>query len=265
MQQDNLNIYMLVIAGTVFSILVTITVILFYIRYQRNLATQQLKMQEAQLQHQKDLLYAVIQSQEEERKRIGQDLHDDVGAALSNLRMYVERHMTESSEKLPGISVGQHTKTSIDKIIADVRNISHNLSPASLDLYGFAAAVEELTDMIGHDANLRILIMNHAEQTLAQIEPAKGLALYRVLEELLTNTVKHAEATQIYIAFLPGDRFLKISYTDNGIGLHLPKDQKRGIGLKNIESRLSMIQAVFTMRKNSAEGFGIDITIPLND
>jgi signal transduction histidine kinase len=125
MQNTTDNIYILVILGMGGTFLLVVSFILFSIRNQNKLLRQRQHFQQAQIDHQKELLRAVIESQEAERKRIGQDLHDDVGTTVSGLRLLIEMFK-------PGDDVKAHedftqsTKTIIDKVVKDVRNISHN-------------------------------------------------------------------------------------------------------------------------------------------
>src|ERR1700748_458536 len=98
MQKVNDNIYFVVLVGMFGTFLLAFAVVFFYLVYQRKLDKQQQLTQEAQLQHQKELLYNTIASQEEERRRIGRDLHDDVGGALAGLRLGIERMMRHSND-----------------------------------------------------------------------------------------------------------------------------------------------------------------------
>lgn len=128
------NLYILIILSIVGAFSLIVSFVLIHFRNLNRLAKQEEQLQKAQLQYQIELLEAVIRSQEVERKRIGQNLHDDVGTVLSNLRITVE--MYQRSAGAPG-SLDAFTascKTIIDKVIMEVRHISHNLSPVSLDL-----------------------------------------------------------------------------------------------------------------------------------
>jgi signal transduction histidine kinase len=263
MNQDVGTIYVFVIIAMLVSLMMGLTIVIFYSRYRFRLFRQMQQAQEATLRHRQELLQAAIESEEKERKRIGKDLHDDVGTALSQMRMYIERHLEEANNEAFIQSFGRYTKSGIDRIIANVRNISHRLSPESLDMYGFLAAVEELVDIVRESSGLTIALNHDEEDKLAGTSPPQALAIYRVLEELLTNTIKHAAADQVCITLRSEYSTLEVTYSDNGRGLQHDNTHKPGIGLKNIESRLLTIQAKFQMNSPGTTGFNMSILVPL--
>jgi signal transduction histidine kinase len=263
MQATTDNIYIQMILGMSGAAILVVSFILFSIRNQNRLLRQRQQFQQAEIAHQKDLLRAVIESQEAERKRIGQDLHDDVGTSLSGLRLLIE--MFKPAQK------DQHytdflrsSKTTIDKIVKDVRHISHNLSPATLGYYGLAAAINEHCDIINQSGKLTIDVANDAEAALEQLSLPIATALYRVLEELLNNTIKHSGASRAVIAFATSSQQITIDYKDNGKGLPVSADTgRKGMGMQNIESRLLNINATFVLSTQPGQGFGININYPL--
>ena len=129
MQKVTDNIFLLVLFAMLGTFILGASSIFFFIRYQRRITQQKEAMQKAELDHSEQLLHATLLSQEEERKRIGRDLHDDVGASLSNLKMIMAQTIAASPDS-PAF------KPMIDNIITTVRNISHSLSPPGLSLFG---------------------------------------------------------------------------------------------------------------------------------
>jgi signal transduction histidine kinase len=255
------NIYILIILGMVGSFLMVGSFILLYIKNQNKILKQRQQLQFKEIEHQKELLHAIIESQETERKRIGQDLHDDVGTALSSLRLTIEMFKPGSEED----NNNKHVKLSkeiIDKVIRDVRYISHNLSPPALSYYGLAAAIEEKASFINNSGQLTITLINHAEELLKGISLPVSVALYRVLEELINNTIKHAGATQSLIKVTPANNALSITYSDNGKGMDASSIIV-GMGMQNIESRLTVINADYVIDTIAGQGFKVDINYPL--
>jgi signal transduction histidine kinase len=237
------NIYLLVLAGMGGAIFLVVAFVFLYMRNQNKLLVQRELQQQAEIEHQKSLLAAVIQSQEGERKRIGQDLHDDVGAALSNLRLTMDMVdagiiTTDSFKKF-----ASSYKQSIDHIITDVRHISHNLSPPRLSLFGLNAALEDLTDVIPR-SGIKLALDNNAADILAVLDITIATTLYRVFEELIHNTIKHAAANHIFITLSVENKLLTIDYKDDGIGLPMDDGKKiiKGMGMQNIESRFEYDQ-----------------------
>lgn len=263
MQNTTDNIYILVILGMGGTFLLVVSFILFSIRNQNKLLRQRQHFQQAQIDHQKELLRAVIDSQEAERKRIGQDLHDDVGTTVSGLRLLIEMFKPGNDVKAHE-DFTQSTKTIIDKVVKDVRNISHNLSPSTLRYYGLAAAINEHCTIINQSGKLEIALANNAEQTLEKLPLQTSTALYRVLEELLNNTIKHSGASKANINLDMVHNSLHIAYADNGKGLTADVESvKKGMGMQNIESRLLNINAAYTLAPYSGKGFSIKIECPI--
>lgn len=267
MQKDvGENIYVLVIMCTGGIALLVISFVILFIRNQNKLLKQRENLHLAAMDHQKNLLHAVIHSQEEERKRIGQDLHDEVGGSLSNLRMLINRLDNQAGEA-DGEPLGGMYKQLIDKIIDDVRNISHNLSPPGLELFGFSEALEDLKDTLTKGQDSFISITNHAVKSTDALPKHVALALIRVLQELVTNTLKHAKANYIGISIFMKNDLLSIHYTDNGIGYDVEdKKIKKGMGMQNIESRLMMVNARYSVKTTVGRGFAMFIYLdPVKD
>lgn len=248
------NIYILLLLGMTGMTLLACAVILFYIRNQKRLQRQR----EAEIRYQKELTYAVIQSQETERKRIGRDLHDDVGSALSNLKLFTVQLQSHRPE---AIELYKAFRSQVDVILDKVRSISHILSPAELEMFGLEESIEELCLTIHRTGALEVTFDNQAADGLKKLSYERALALYRVLQELFTNTVKHAGATGVSVSISRGDGLLRCTYRDNGRGLGKVR-AGNGIGMRNIESRLSMIGARYHLQDPAEGGFGIWIDIP---
>jgi signal transduction histidine kinase len=254
MQKVTDNIFLLVLFAMLGTFILAASFIFFFIRYQRRISQQREAMQKAELEHSENLLHATLLSQEEERKRIGRDLHDDVGASLSNLKMI----MQQSAETM----VGNTTyKPLIDNIITSVRNISHSLSPPGLSLFGLESTLHELFDNFNIAGNIKLVFENEMGQNLDTLGDQTALALYRVIQELLTNTIKHANASQVIVkCFLENENCILI-YQDDGKGIDTITRKKHGMGMQNIEARLRMIQANYELPV-IANGFFIKIIIP---
>jgi signal transduction histidine kinase len=261
MFSGNGNIYMFIIAGMIFSFLTGIALILFYTRYHRRLSEEQEKISKAELEHQKELLRAVIQSQEDERKRIGQDLHDDAGSVLAKLRMLFNQIKPGlvSTDEVPEY---KRINSLIDKAIDNVRNISHRLSPVTLEFFGFTDAIEELCITAHGSSGINIIIDNNAEKETDTISYLSSLHLFRIFEELITNTLKHAAARKIAIGFTSEKDNLICTYYDDGKGFSL-NEPKQGMGLHNINSRIAMLRGFYTVKSSPGNGISALISVPL--
>lgn len=252
MQKVTDNIFLLVLFAMVGTFIVAAAFIFFFLKYQRNISRQKEALQKAALEHSEQLLNATLQSQEEERKRIGQDLHDDVGASLSNLKMIMAQNENTPSDK---------HKPLIDNIIATVRNISHSLSPPGLDLFGFEFTLQELLDTFNASGSIQVHFENRADKKIDALNKKTALALYRIIQELLANTIKHAGAKNIFLNFFTENNCMVFTYRDDGKGMPESTAKKSGMGMQNIEARLKMISASFSISTGENKGFFIKILL----
>ncbi len=259
MQKVTDNIALLVIFAMSATFILAASFVFFFLRYQRRASQQKEAMQLAELEHRNQLLHTVLQSQEDERRRIGRDLHDDVGAALSNLRL-VMGSIAGSQENKPG---EQAYKPLIDNIITTVRNISHSLMPPGLELFGLEHTLHELCDAFNISGQLKLTLHNSAGAALDQLGNKASLALYRVVQELLSNTVKHAGAKEVTLTARKEGRCLILTYQDDGKGFVLGPAERSGMGMQNIESRLGMIKADY--EADTSPGNGFKMTIKLQE
>lgn len=198
------------------------------------------EFQESKIKHQQELLKTIVISQEDERKRIGEDLHDEVGNSLSQLRFIIEIFIHNKQPSLDEFTI--NCKTLIDKVINEVRNISHNLSPTGLLTYGLATTLEDSLQPIVKTGILDISICDHTEGLLNQLNLLESISIYRIIEELIQNTIKHANAKTASLTINADNFHLYFHYQDDGKGL--PKNLIEGMGSGNIRSRLSVIGAI---------------------
>lgn len=260
MQEVGDNIYLLIIIGMFGTALLVISFILINIRNRNKLLRQQRKANDAAIQHQKDLLHATITSQEEERKRIGSDLHDEVGSALSTLRIYIQK-FTEENPVANTTEFSTQSKSMIDSIITNTRNISHDLSPITGGAYSIMDALEDLCSQVNLSGKPEISLSVSREDILSQLDPNHALALYRVIRELIKNTITHAQANSIIIDITEEDGQFLILYKDDGKGM-VKTMRHKGMGMNNIESRLNMIGANYNINTAPGKGFEISIRVP---
>ncbi|MFK7923070.1 MAG: sensor histidine kinase, partial [Bacteroidia bacterium] len=203
------------------------------------------------------LLKAALEAQEAERKRIGRDLHDDIGSMIATARLFVQQTDSQSP---------QHAKLmnqADDILIETVKSlhvITQDLVPTILNQLGLVEAIDALCDTIRQNSKLELHFQ--AEPNLS-IAPQAALHLYRIVQELFNNALKHAEASRIDIQLRRTLSHLAFSFQDDGKGIHAPsKTPSSGLGLKNIESRLSLLAG--TMKITSDSGTRFEIQIPLD-
>ena len=233
--------------------LMAFSVVFFVLLYRRRVLENQLKMQELETRHQEDMLSETLKSQEEERNRLGTELHDSVGAMLSsikvNLQVAKRKHELEDLTPLLG---------HLDETISQVRGISHQMMPIILRKYGLKRAIEDLFEKV-ESPNLSLCIKNWNDPELS---PEDSLMLYRIIQELLNNSLKHSHATAISFSIQADLANTIMTYTDNGVGF--PSDmlsQSEGMGLLNIRNRAQAIGAKPHFSNAESGGATVDLVL----
>jgi signal transduction histidine kinase len=231
------NIFIVIIIATLGVLIISSAIFYLVIAYIKKTIKHKEEIQKRELEYQARLFASIVNSQEEERRNIGKELHDEVSSVLYALKLRLKSQLTaENTVNLEAI----------DKIIGITRNISHLLSPPEVELLGFHDSVKELcANFSANNSTLRIELADEAEGFIPKTNFQLSLMLYRVIQELITNTIKHAHATDIHITIQNSDTRFHILYADNGIGLSTSGKSKSSLGFKNITSRLLLINATY--------------------
>lgn len=236
----------------IFLISLSFILILVLILYFRNKAK---RLAEKQLQE-KLRFKAILEAEEKERIRIAKDLHDGLGQLLSTAKLNVAGLEDEVKEE-DKILVSNSMKL-IDEAVTEVRNISHKMMPVALMEYGLASAVEALAVRV-NESKL-VILETRFEGMDSRLDQSSEIALYRVIQEVINNAIKHSQAKNILVSLSKKNERLQLIITDDGKGFDTAQIEKStGIGWKNIYSRLSMING--NMDINSAPGKGTTINI----
>jgi two-component system, NarL family, sensor kinase len=251
-QQKELNIsnknnQLLLLSGTL--ILALLGGLLYFNR--QKLVRQKLLNDEIQKQ-QELRLKAVIASQEEERNLIAAELHDGLGQSLASVRMRLSKE-----------SIDSDTLDALDKSCVELREISHNLMPSNLMRSGIVTALHELSDRINKADKLHVRIDSDPE--IPVISSNAAIHLFRIIQELLTNIIKYADATEATIQLMADEGSYSIMVEDNGKGFDKNKLAKSsGNGWYNIQSRLTILGGTVEIDSSPGRGTVITIAIPLN-
>lgn len=193
---------------------------------------------------------------EEERQRIAQDLHDDLGAILATVSMGLESIQLI----IPKEKIVKDTLRNLSHSLERIRLLSHNLVPQTLNESGLAAAIEELLIDLNSDRLQCSFVKRGQDQDFI---PSKALILFRVVEEILTNAVKHSSADKLKVQLFIENRVLYLGIADNGKGFDTKHiNSSSSFGLSNIRSRLNLLAAVYTLESSQGKGTSYHIQIP---
>ncbi|QDA59219.1 sensor histidine kinase [Hymenobacter jejuensis] len=239
-------------------LLLSLGIVGFVVRYQRRLLQQQGEVREIREAAQQQALEAALLAQEEERRRIAADLHDGVGTTLSIVKLHL------STLNRPDLT--REATALLDQAIGEVRRISRNLLPAVLQKFGLPFALEALARTVPEDGPTRVHITQNG--TPRRLDPQQELTVYRVVQELLGNGLRHAKAANIDIMINFGVDSLSLQYIDNGVGfdpsagdVQPSPGSRTGLGLMNLRSRVALLRG--TLRHESSPGLGSQVWISL--
>jgi signal transduction histidine kinase len=255
----------IIIPLTIILVAIASGVVLLYLNFQRSLMKLELEKTAIEAKQQHELLQNSIIVEEQERKRIARDLHDDLGATISIINMNLK--LIRQKQRL-GENDSQYT-VSIDNIIDlstraidTIRSISHQLMPTQLELFGLMKTVMAVIRDVNQSGKLKAELMMNCEWPEIKWEVALGA--YRIIMELINNTIKHANASYILLTFDCENQNLVIQYEDDGIGFPDLEKNPAGLGLTNMEARAQGMHGQFKYGNGSERGIKATVTIPVD-
>ena len=247
-----------IILGTGAMMVLAVVIIIFIIIHQRKLFAKQNQINQMRIDNQQRLIKAEIDVKEREQKRIAEELHDDIGTSLSSMRFIVGQ-----VSKAPGAEDLEETLT---LTIQKVRRISNDLLPSVLDELGIGDAIRNMIhNLRSVPLEFELEVDNFDYRT---IEKDKQLALFRVVQELVNNIIKHAEAKNVKIDLSAiEEEELTIIIEDDGNGIIPERDSAKNpnsLGLKNIESRIEYVGGTINRERAPIKGTIVTIKKPLS-
>ncbi|MFH0759835.1 MAG: sensor histidine kinase [Bacteroidota bacterium] len=206
------------------------------------------------------VLSAIINTEEDERQKFAKELHDGLGPLLSSIKMAVSA-LDPGDAGPANRKILDNTGKLIDESIVTIKEISNNLSPHMLDHFGLVKAIKAFLDRIAFPNALSFKVNSNMEET--RFDPNTEVVLYRVVCELVNNTITHAGATEVNIdLYVEGDR-LTLDYYDNGKGFNAEEvmHMEAGMGYPNMQSRIKSING--TLKVVSQPNQGVCISVGL--
>ncbi|MDA3616571.1 sensor histidine kinase [Polluticaenibacter yanchengensis] len=203
-------------------------------------------------------LNAEILTLENERRRVASDLHDEVGPILSAIKLQISNIKGRDDSDIQIIEkAGSH----LNKIILNVREVSNNLMPNVLLRKGLDAAIYDFIQKFENTSKLKIEFKANENIRYSQNTEVN---IYRIVQEIVHNAVKHSQATELIIALKMEPNAITLSTQDNGIGFKQLPDAKNGLGLINLQSRSDILKAVFSSEIQRGKGTKYLFEIPID-
>ena len=252
-------IVFIVICTILILLLITFITVILY-RYQQKQNAYFKNIEDLKIKYEKDRLQSILEIQEQTFQNISREIHDNIGQILSLVRI----NMNVLSEKF-GEDNFDTTDELLGKAIRDLRNLSHNLNSNRLKEIGIVEGLRSLIIQLDKTEKYTTEFIS-PENALSFMNNDHCLILYRMVQEVIHNILKHANATHIVLEIKPkGNISYFVTITDNGKGFDMKalQGQNTGIGLQNIFSRAKLINA--TVKVNSKEGEGTSIIFEITN
>jgi two-component system, NarL family, sensor kinase len=243
--------------------LLSSVILYLYLQNRRRLHKQFTTLQQqqiVQLEKEKQMasLEYLIKGQEEERVRVAMDLHDGLGGMLSGVKLSLSQITpTDEHSKLV------NTISQLDRSINELRHIAHNMMPDALLRFGLNEALSNFCASLKHVKDINISYQSYGWK--GSIEKNKEVVLYRIAQELINNTIKHAQAKNILVQLIEDENRISLTVEDDGIG-YIAKENihAKGIGMSNIESRVQFLNGNWDIQSEKGTGTTISVEFKIN-
>ncbi|EAS19264.1 putative two-component sensor histidine kinase [Flavobacteria bacterium BBFL7] len=233
--------------------------VIFFLLSRKRITEADLEVRDTQIQAQKDVMSATIVTQEKERQRIARDLHDEISAKLNVIAMNTNMLKEESLSIAEREMLITRIETATGKTLENAREIAHNLLPPVLEKFGLCAALTEVVKSLeGNDLKINY----SCDWDKDQFDSDNQLHIYRIIQELLNNTIKYARANEVSILLNQTENDYILSYNDNGIGFQ--DNAQIGLGTSNISSRVDLLKGSYDLQTSNGNGVVYIFKFPKN-
>jgi signal transduction histidine kinase len=242
--------------------LLVLSIFLLVILHQKRMLRHQLQLGNLEAEKQREILQVTIALQETERRRLAEELHDSVGQVLSTVKLNLHRLEEKARPDGGAPDLLRATRLLTEESIQEIRRIIHNVHPPLLTDYGLVVALEDLCGKVNASGGLYVQFHCNVRQLPLPL-PAQ-VSLYRVVQELFSNTIRHAAARRVEVALEGEGNGFRLSFCDDGVGFDTERAfrESRGLGLRNLRSRVDLLGG--TLRFTSRPGEGTRVVVGLN-
>jgi two-component system NarL family sensor kinase len=255
------NILNYVFAGS--TILVLLLTFLIYRTYQQRRKLQQQRIQELETEKQLLATQSLLKGQEDERSRLAKDLHDGLGGLLSGVKLQLGAMkgnliLTEEHGR-----IFNNALIKLDESISEMRRVAHNMMPEALMKLGLQHALQDYCESLSQSQPFRIETAFYGLEN--RLEPSVEIVVYRIVQELVNNAVKHSGATTILAQVMSQDNLITITVEDNGKGFEQSQlEEIRTAGMQNIQSRVNYLRGTIDIQSSPGKGTSVHIECPVD-
>ena len=209
----------------------------------------------------RDALERVLSAQEDERRRLARELHDETGQALTSILLGLRGLEDAKDPETLRAAVGE-VRDLVRSTLQDVRRLAVELRPAALDDFGLVAAVERLTESFAEQTGIAVEFVPNVPADV-RFPPEVETALYRIVQESLTNVVKHAQAGHVSIVLSQRAGFVSVVVEDDGVGFEPARAREGGLGLVGMRERVGLLGGRITVESRPGAGTTFVVEVPL--
>ena len=255
-QKNTLN-YILI--GSAFTLL--IISLLTFRNYKQKQKIQEQRISELEKEKQLTATEAVLKGEEQERTRLAKDLHDGLGGMLSGIK-YSLNTMKGNLIMTPDNSQAfERSMDMLDSSIKEMRRVAHNMMPEALVKFGLDTALKDLCNDVNQSGALQVNYLSIGMENAA-IEQTTAITIYRIVQELINNTMKHAAAKTAILQVAKSDSHLSVTVEDDGKGFDKTVlNQAKGIGWSNIQNRVEFLKGTLDVQSEKEKGTSVHIEL----
>lgn len=242
-------------------VLILVLVVGMNLKQKRRHEQEEVRHHIEKLEQEKSVLVleSMLYAQEEERQRIAKDLHDGIGALLSTARMQINK-VEQELDKLQDLNLLKNTETIISQASKEVRRVSHNMMPGVLMELGLAEGIEDFLEKQPKGLAIDFVHEGLERRFSNELE----IMVFRIVQELINNTNKHSNATQVDLSLVSDHEFMTLEFHDNGRGFKREEwDKLSNLGLNSIRSRAHFLKGRVTLETEPNKGVLYTLKIPL--
>ncbi len=233
-------------------VLMSLVLVLFFYYSRKKIVQKEIEKKDLEINYQKQQVQAVIRMQEDERQRIAKDLHDEISSSLNIISLNGHLLRTDNLSQKEQNDIVNNIINSTSKAIVNSRRIAHDLLPPVFEKFGLDAGISELCSEINATKQVSIKYENNVD--FKNLTKENQLHIFRILQELINNSIRHGKAKNISITFQNND-LINCNYKDDGVGFDIKSDNvKRGLGINNINSRIEILHGTIQIHSKKDQG-----------
>jgi two-component system, NarL family, sensor kinase len=255
------EVFLVFILGTLFLFAFAIALISFLIQYKRKQQLHITEKMNLEYQFQQQLLQSRLEVQEQSLKYFSEEIHDNIGQALTLCKLHLHQlpHAEESDKDL----LLEESTAILTKALNDMRSISHTLNGNYVSRMGLKESLEKETKYISSSRKVRTELIFNGE--VANLPQEKELLIFRIIQECITNALKHGAPGTLSIELDYQPYYLSICIADDGTGFNTVDVKEPGLGLSNMQLRTTLLNGTMEITSKENEGTRINLKIPLDN